>query len=56
MRLSKIIEVKGLKLSSSFYFSDYDQFKSNKSMPKSKIFSRFKWSGFEYLVQNILVL
>ena len=40
-RFSKIMEVKVLKLSSSFYFLDFDQFKLNlgdKSLPKSKIF------------------
>ena len=37
------MEVKGLKLSSSFYYADFDQLKSslsNKSLPKSKIIRR----------------
>ena len=37
------MEVKGLQLSSSFYFADYDQLSqvlSNKSLPESKIISR----------------
>ena len=41
-----MIEVKGLKLSSSFYFADYDKFKSSflekkQSLPKSKNISGF---------------
>ena len=37
------MEVQGLKLSSSFYFTDYDQLSqvlSNKSLPESKIIWR----------------
>ena len=36
-RLSKIMEVKGPKLSSSFYFADFDQLKSSF---KQQIFAR----------------
>ena len=58
-RLNKIIEVKGLKLSWSFYFADYVQFKlSFKQQIFSKVldYLEFKSCGFESLVQNISVL
>ena len=53
------MEVKGLKLSSSFYFADYDQLKSSF---KQQIFARIldylevKSPGFKCPVQNISVL
>ena len=53
------MEVKGLKLSSSFYFADYDQLRSSfKQQIFARIWDNFevKSSGFECPVQNILVL
>ena len=53
------MEVKVLKLNSSFYFADFDQLKSSL---KQQIFAKIednleiKSSGFEYPVQNISVL
>ena len=53
------MEVKVLKLSSSFYFADYVQFKSSF---RQQIFAKIldylevKSSVFEYPVQNISVL
>ena len=53
------MEVKVLKLSSSFYFADFDQLKSSF---KQQIFAKIqdylgvKSSGFECPVQNISVL
>ena len=53
------MEVKVLKLTSSFYFADYDQLKlsfTQQIFAKNLDYLEVKFSGFEYPVQNISVL